>query len=149
MSAGSQCEKVKKWRLSCVMAGSMLLGVTLLPGQGAAWPSDGMAERAYQSSDNFDSYLLAAGAASTDPFEFFRDNVDSGVQSNCLACHRAGGSAPESGARLVLGEDAQKNHSAFASLLDAPDVSQRYVLSKITGGDAHGGGAVVAQGSAL
>jgi hypothetical protein len=131
------------------MTGPTLLCLTLLTSQAAAWPSDEAAEQSYQSSDNFNRQVLAAGATAAEPFEFFRDNVDSGVQSHCLTCHRAGGSAPESGARLVLGENTQENHSAFVSLFHYADVSQRYVLSKITGGTAHGGGAVVAEGSTL
>jgi hypothetical protein len=66
-----------------------------------------------------------------------------------VACHKTGGSAPQGGARLVLGDNVSDNHSAFVELLDIPGVSQSYVLSKITGGNGHGGGAVLAERSTL
>ena len=106
----------------------------------AAWPAAGVS--AGQPATNTPGWTLASGAADATPFGFYRDNVDAGLQSNCLACHKAGGSAPQGGARLVLGESARDNHNAFVDLLDTPGVSQSYILSKVTGGNSHGGGAV-------
>lgn len=114
----------------------------------AAWPAAATAN-VDQSSTPIPGWVLASSSAGATPFEFYRDSVDAGVQSSCLACHSAGGSAPQSGARLVLGESAQKNHDAFVEFLDIPEVSQPYILSKVSGGNSHGGGAVFAKGSTL
>jgi len=113
----------------------------------AAWPAAG--EGAGQSATHTPGWVLASGTTDATPFDFYRDNVDTGLQSNCLACHKAGGSAPQGGARLVLGESARDNHNAFVEFLDTPGVSQSYILSKVTGGNSHGGGAVLAEGSTL
>jgi len=113
----------------------------------AAWPAAG--EGAGQSATHTPGWVLASGTTDATPFDFYRDNVDTGLQSNCLACHKAGGSAPQGGARLVLGESARDNHNAFVEFLDTPGVSQSYTLSKVTGGNSHGGGAVLAEGSTL
>ena len=113
----------------------------------AAWPvaGEGVGQPATQSP----GWVLASSTTDATPFGFYRDNVDTGLQSNCLACHKTGGSAPQGGARLVLGEGARDNHNAFVEFLDTPGVSQSYILSKVTGGNSHGGGAVLAQGSTL
>ena len=37
--------------------------------------------------------------------DYYLAEVDTGVQAQCLVCHKAGGVAPQAGARLVLGPD--------------------------------------------
>jgi len=126
----------------CLHAAARLL-VLCLPAisfEAAAWPGAG--DHAGQSVTHTPGWVLASSNADATPFDFYRDNVDAGLQSNCLACHKAGGSAPQGGARLVLGESARDNHNAFGEFLDTPGVSQRYILSKVSGGNGHGGGAV-------
>ena len=56
----------------------------------------------------------AGGGAARD---YYLTDVDTGVQGQCLVCHKDGGVAPQAGARLVLGPDAEGNHDAFLALL--------------------------------
>ena len=55
--------------------------------------------------------------------DFFVDEVNAGVTAQCLVCHKSGGAAPQAGARLVLGDDAQTNHEAFVGFLGLADVT--------------------------
>ena len=80
---------------------------------------------------------------------YYQDEVDPGIQRSCLACHRAGGAAPQSGARLVLGNSAADNHRAFESLLVYDDVDGAWILAKVTGQAGHGGGAILTEGAPL
>ena len=129
-----------------------LVSLCLLPAfafDAAAWPAPATNEVPHQPAISTPDWVLASGTAAATPLDFYRDNVDSGVQSNCVACHKADGSAPQGGARLTLGESVGDNHSAFVELLETPGISQSYIMSKVTGGNSHGGGAVLAQGSTL
>ena len=122
---------------------TLALSFAGLPDTAIAWPQ--LAERSQTSTSPLaENDKTSAGAEA-----YFATSVDAGVQQECLACHQAGGVAEQSGARLLLSTDTQENHEAFASLLLQADVDAPSILSKVTGGDGHGGGAVLAEGSAL
>jgi hypothetical protein len=53
----------------------------------------------------------------SEALSFFEDEVNAGVTAQCLVCHKSGGAAPQAGARLVFGDDAQTNHEAFVGFL--------------------------------
>lgn len=108
-----------------------------------AWPE--LAERA----DTPHSSFSQAASAITDAEAYYAESVDAGVQQQCLACHQQNGAAAQSGARLILSQLTQDNHAAFSSLLAEEGVDTALILEKVTGGEGHGGGAVVPAGSAL
>ena len=54
----------------------------------------------------------------SEALSFFEAEVNAGVTAQCLVCHKSGGAAPQAGARLVFGDDAQTNHEAFVGFLD-------------------------------
>ena len=58
-----------------------------------------------------------AAANTSEALSYYISEVDAGVQSQCLVCHRAGGVAQQAGARLVFGDDSATNHNAFLGLL--------------------------------
>lgn len=58
----------------------------------------------------------------SEALNFFVAEVNAGVTAQCLVCHNSEGAAPQAGARLVLGEDAQTNHEAFLAFLDSAGV---------------------------
>jgi hypothetical protein len=90
-----------------------------------------------------------AQAQGSEAETFYLDHVDAGVQAECVVCHKSGGVASQSGARLVLSQDPADNHKAFSSILATAAVTAEWVLAKTLGTENHGGGAVLAQGSAL
>ena len=96
---------------------------------------------------HYQHLLATVSAQSTFPKAFYRDDVDDGVQSTCLACHRAEGVAQQSGARLVLTADADANHQAFTDFLALDDTDGARILAKVTGQYGHGGGAVLTPSS--
>ena len=79
--------------------------------------------------------------------EYWISDVDPIVQSECLFCHKRGGQAPNSGARLVFSDSPEDNHLAMQSFVTSAGGSADLVLSKMTGGAGHGGGAVISSGS--
>ena len=93
--------------------------------------------------------FLRAASAITDAEAYYAESVDAGVQQQCLACHQQNGAAAQSGARLILSQLTQDNHAAFSSLLAEEGVDTALILEKVTGGEGHGGGAVLPAGSAL
>ena len=97
----------------------------------------------------FQHLLSAVSAQSTDAQTFYRDDVDDGVQSNCVACHREEGVAQQSGARLMLTADPLANHQAFTQFLALDDTDGDWVLAKVTGQQGHGGGAVLTPSSPI
>ena len=88
-------------------------------------------------------------ARTTDPSNFYRNNLDAGLQDACLACHRKGAVAPQSGARLVLTVDAGTNHQAFTQFLALNQTNGDWVLAKVAGQQSHGGGAVLTPSSPI
>ncbi len=86
---------------------------------------------------------LLAGEAE----DFYTANVESLVQSKCIVCHRAGGVGSSN---LIFSNSPSTNHQAFDTYVNSPTKGAKVsrVLSKITGGLGHGGGAQVTQGSA-
>ena len=96
---------------------------------------------------HYQHLLATVSAQSTFPKAFYRDDVDDGVQSACLACHQVEGVAQQSGARLVLKADADANHQAFTEFLALDDTDGARILAKVTGQYGHGGGAVLTPSS--
>ena len=78
--------------------------------------------------------------------DFYTANVESFVQSKCILCHRAGGIGS---ANLIFSSSASSNHQEFDDYVNSPTKGARAdrVLSKITGGLGHGGGAQITLGS--
>ena len=89
------------------------------------------------------------GPAGADPRDFYLETLHPQIQQNCVACHRAGGTAEQSGARLVLSDSADESHDAFAGFLALDGVDPGWVLGKVTGQFNHGGGRVTTEGSSL
>ena len=89
------------------------------------------------------------GPAGADPRDFYLETLHPQIQQNCVACHRAGGTAEQSGARLVLSDSADESHEAFAGFLALDSVDPGWVLGKVTGQFNHGGGQVATEGSSL
>ena len=132
---GSQCRITTRW-----------LGVTCalcLSTAASAWP-----DLAKRGDSPHSSYSQSASTAN-DAQTYYAESVDEGVQRECLACHQQDGVAAQSGARLILSRLTEDNHAAFSSLLAEGDVDAALILGKITGGEGHGGGAVVPVGSSL
>ena len=94
--------------------------------------------------------LMAVGgfypyhAAAQEAESYYISNVDPIVQSKCIDCHVSGGQASSTSLRFT--SSAAGNHSVFDSYVMSPARADR-VLSKITGGAGHGGGAQVSAGS--
>ena len=93
--------------------------------------------------------LEVASDSDDDAAVFYTDRVDPGVQQDCLLCHKAGGAAPQSGARLVFSNSSSANHTAFIDMLASEDVDGDWVLAKVVGQQGHGGGAVLSESSDL
>tara|TARA_Y100000385_G_scaffold286527_1_gene348701 strand:+ start:273 stop:866 length:594 start_codon:yes stop_codon:yes gene_type:complete len=110
----------------------------------SSWP-----ELIPDNSDDSPNRVLAAqeSVQSTAPQTFYQNEVDDGLQSACLACHRKGAVASQSGARLVLSTDALANHQAFTGFLALDDTAGDWVLAKVAGQEGHGGGAVLTPSS--
>ena len=83
------------------------------------------------------------------PRDFYLTTLHSQVEQNCVGCHRNGGTAEQSGARLVLSDLPDDSHEAFAAFLALGGVDSDWVLGKVTGQYSHGGGRVTTEGSAL
>ena len=114
-----------------------------------AWPdhqASGSA-RAISGSNSSPQHYAAAAGDTADAF--YVSEVDPGVQRECLICHKAGGSAPQSGARLILSGSAEANHGAFSEFVSLENVDGDWVLAKVEGRLDHGGGAVLSQSAAL
>ena len=79
--------------------------------------------------------------------EYWISDVDPIAQSQCKSCHQRGGIAANSGARLIFSTSAEDNHLAMQSFVTSAGGSADLVLSKMTGGAGHGGGAVISSGS--
>ncbi|MES2627091.1 MAG: hypothetical protein V4628_17525 [Pseudomonadota bacterium] len=71
------------------------------------------------------------------------------IQSRCIQCHVNGGLAQQGGAyhifQLPLGFSTQTNFGIFKGLVNLRGVD--YILTKVTGGNAHGGGVQLVNGS--
>ena len=103
-----------------------------IPNPPAFWPGSGL-----------------TGPAGADPRDFYLETLHPQIQQSCVACHRAGGTAELSGARLVLSDSADESHEAFAGFLALDSVDPGWVLGKVTGQFNHGGGQVATEGSSL
>ena len=81
-----------------------------------------------------------AGGSGPSAKEYWISDVDPIVQNQCKGCHQTGGTAANSGARLLFTDSAEDNHLAMQSFVSSAGGSADLVLSKITGGAGHGGG---------
>ena len=79
--------------------------------------------------------------------EYFISDLDPVIQLNCVGCHQSGGTASNSGARLIFSSSAESNHVALRDFVTDGQRDSDWVLSKITGGSGHGGGIVISSGS--
>ena len=132
---GLQCRITTRW---LAVTGALCLSTAA-----SAWP-----DLAKRGDSPHSAYSQSASTAS-DAQTYYAESVDEGVQRECLACHQQDGVAAQSGARLILSRLTEDNHAAFSSLLAEGDVDAALILGKVTGGEGHGGGAVVPAGSAL
>ena len=87
------------------------------------------------------------GGSGSSAKEYWISDVDPIVQNQCKGCHQTGGTAANSGARLLFTDSAEDNHLAMQSFVSSAAGSADLVLSKITGGAGHGGGRVISSGS--
>ena len=79
----------------------------------------------------------------------YADEVEAPVvQSRCVSCHTSGGAAAQT-PLLFSGGDQQwaDNYAAFDAYLQGQGSRAELVLSKVRGGEGHGGGSVFAAGS--
>ena len=118
----------------------------LLSTKTSAWPS--VVPQDARPGSTAESALTALHSSSDDSVSaYYLESIDSGVQELCLTCHRSGGTASLAGARLLLSENSEKNHEAFAKFISNPSVDVEWVLAKTGGGDQHGGGTVLSPGT--
>ena len=129
---------------SLVAAVSLVFSASLF-----AWPEYEIAGSPGASSRLSASAEQSATPESDEAGPFYASEVDAGIQQDCLICHKTNGSAPQSGARLVLGASAEDNHAAFVEFLSLEDVDGDWLLSKVTGQAGHGGGVVLSASSSL
>ena len=87
-------------------------------------PMMGAIEEAVASSVSATSPPPSSYANHSEALSYYLAEVDSGLQAQCLVCHKEGGVAPQAGARLVLGRDAESNHDAFTQLLGSAETTQ-------------------------
>ena len=79
--------------------------------------------------------------------QYYVSDLDPVVQLRCVGCHQSGGTASNSGARLIFSNSAESNHIALSDFVTDGVRDSDWVLSKITGGSGHGGGTVISSGS--
>ncbi len=81
-------------------------------------------------------------AAAVDPLTYFQTQVfDNIVLSKCSICHNESATAVAASSRLHFNKDAgsQPNYDIFAAFYKQLPDAYNYVLSKVSGGSAHGG----------
>ena len=144
---------VSYWLIMLVLASAPALGwPELISDSGGDSPKRVSAAQKPVRDDpraRYQHLLSAVSDQSTDPQTFYRDDVDDGVQSTCVACHRNEGAAQQSGARLMLTADPLTNHQAFTQFLALDDTDGDWVLAKVAGQEGHGGGAVLTASSPI
>lgn len=155
---GSSRHWLKRRRLGAVSAFRHIsvLGLCcllLLENPVRAWPDESAPHRSV--GDGLKISVSSSPSTSVmtslqeDAQSFYISQVDSGVQQECLLCHKASGAAAQSGARLVLSTSPADNHQAFSEFLSLDDVDGAWVLAKVAGQQSHGGGAVLSQTASL
>jgi hypothetical protein len=97
---------------------------------------------------HYQHLLATVSAQSTYPKTFYRDDVDDGVQSTCLACHQEEGVAQLVWCEIGAHRPTRVlNHQAFTEFLALDDTDGARILAKVTGQYGHGGGAVLTPSS--
>lgn len=81
-------------------------------------------------------------AAATDPVAYFKAEIfDNIFMAKCTLCHVAGGVAGSSDLNLIKDSNLlQQNYDIFAAFYAQQSGAYNYVLSKVSGGNNHGGG---------
>jgi hypothetical protein len=86
----------------------------------------------------------------TNSYRAFEQDIEKPIiQSKCIGCHQQGGIA-EGRTTLIFAKDAavaEGNYDALLSVVLSKANAYDYVLSKVTGGDRHVGGAPLAKNS--
>ena len=100
------------------------------------------------STNNNNGGNTGNSGGTTSAQDYWVANVEPIVQSQCKVCHQEGGTADNSGARLLFTNVAIDNHQATEAFVSGGGGSADLVLSKIIGNAGHGGGRVLSEGSA-
>ncbi|MDY6982927.1 MAG: hypothetical protein SV422_07550, partial [Pseudomonadota bacterium] len=78
---------------------------------------------------------------------FTQEIFDTIVAPRCALCHTAGGVAGASDLHFVREAGAQQNYDIFTAFYRQQDDAYDYVLTKVSGGNSHGGGMQLPRGS--
>lgn len=87
-------------------------------------PIIGVIAAAFANSVSAASSSPSSAATLTQARSYYLTDVDPGVQDQCLVCHRTGGVAAKSGARLILSNKPESNRDAFLELLGVTETSE-------------------------
>ena len=117
------------------------------PDRASAWPELTAAPRI--SPDSGLTGPVLAAASEDEITQYYFEHVDPDIQRYCVACHSPGGTAQKGGARIILGSNTSDNHHAFEDFVADEAEGAEWILEKVVGGQGHGGGAVIAEGSAF
>lgn len=92
-----------------------------------------------------------SGDESNNSEDYFNTNISTQVvQNRCIACHIEGGPAASSRLLFVRSDTnnfEEINNNAFRDFLAQEDVTESYIMSKVSGGLGHVGGAQLNVGS--
>ncbi len=98
-------------------------------------------------------FTVNAAEETANAASLFESNIASQiVDSRCVTCHVANGVAPAGGSTLVFerpsGTSIEANLAAFSAFASGRSDALEYILTKVSGGNLHGGGPQLAVGSA-
>ena len=120
---------------------------TSSPDKASAWPE--ITASTSSSPHSALSGPMLAAASDDEITQYYFEHVDPDIQRYCVACHSPGGTAQKGGARIILGSNTSDNHRAFEDFVADEAEGAKWILEKVVGGQGHGGGAVIAEGSAF
>lgn len=90
-------------------------------------------------------------AATVDAYSYFQTKVfdDIVIGKACIVCHRDGGAAESSKLHFLNDTSkVQQNYDIFAAFYKQQSDAKNYVLTKVSGGNGHGGGSPLPAGTA-